>query len=72
MQTSQQLLGAIRGPVMLITLGTLLAIDHNGGIRFVRIWPVLIIVFGILKLAEYLAANRPLTASGAANFGGQQ
>jgi hypothetical protein len=72
MQTNQQLLGAIRGPVMLITLGTLLAIDHNGGIRFVRIWPVLIIVFGILKLAEYLAGNRPLANTGAANFGGQQ
>lgn len=72
MQTNQQLFCAIRGPVMLITLGSLLAIDHNGGIRFVRIWPVLIIVFGILKLAEYLAGNRPLQSAGTANVGGPQ
>lgn len=57
---------------MLITLGTLLAIDHAGGIRFVRIWPVLIIVFGILKLAEYLVVNRPVESAGSANFGGPQ
>jgi hypothetical protein len=43
---------AIRGPVLLITLGTLLAIDQLGAYSFGRTWPALLIVFGILKLAE--------------------
>jgi hypothetical protein len=38
---------AIRGPVMLITLGVLLSIDHFGTIGFGRTWPVLMIVYGI-------------------------
>jgi hypothetical protein len=46
------ILCAIRGPVMLITLGTLLSIDHFGTVSFARTWPVLLIVFGIFKLAE--------------------
>lgn len=46
------ILCAIRGPVMLITLGTLLSIDHFGNVSFARTWPVLLIVFGIFKLAE--------------------
>ena len=46
------LMCAIRGPVLLITLGTLFAIDHAGGFGFGRTWPILIIVFGLLKLLE--------------------
>jgi hypothetical protein len=51
------LLRAIRGPVMLVTLGTLFLIDHSGGIGFGRTWPVLLIVLGILRLAEYTGAR---------------
>jgi len=43
---------AIRGPVLLITLGVLLSIDHFGPVSFARTWPVLLIVFGLFKLAE--------------------
>ena len=43
---------AIRGPVLLITLGALLAVDQFGIYSFGRTWPVLLIVFGIFKLAE--------------------
>ena len=43
---------AIRGPVLLITLGMLLAIDQLGAYSFGRTWPALLIVFGLLKLAE--------------------
>lgn len=43
---------AIRGPIMLITLGALVAIDYAGIYGFWRTWPVLIIVFGVLKLLE--------------------
>jgi hypothetical protein len=57
MEVNSSLLRAIRGPVMLIALGVLLAIDHFGGVGFARTWPALLIVFGLLKLAEYVRAN---------------
>jgi hypothetical protein len=43
---------AIRGPVLMITLGVLLAVDQAGPVGFGRTWPVLLIVFGLFKLAE--------------------
>lgn len=44
---------AIRGPIMLITVGTLVALDYFQGISFLRrTWPVLLIVFGLMKLLE--------------------
>lgn len=43
---------AARGPIMLITLGILLAIHQNTAWGFEQTFPVLIIVFGILKLLE--------------------
>ena len=54
---SPNLLCAIRGPVMLITLGVLLSIDHFGSVPFYRTWPVLLIVFGVFKLAERSGAR---------------
>lgn len=48
---------AIRGPVMLITLGVLLSIDHFGTVSFARTWPILLIVFGIFKLMERSGAR---------------
>ncbi len=53
------LMQAVRGPVMLITLGILLAIDHFGDYNFWRTWPLLIIVFGLLKLLERAVAPPP-------------
>ena len=52
------LLRAVRGPVVLITLGVLLALDHFQSVDFRRTWPVLIIVFGLMKLKETVA-RRP-------------
>jgi hypothetical protein len=49
---------AIRGPLMLITLGGLFAMDYAGGWPVHRTWPLLLIVFGILKLAERMAPRR--------------
>ena len=43
---------SVRGPLLMITLGVLLAVDHLGPFPFWRTWPVLIIVFGLLKLLE--------------------
>jgi hypothetical protein len=48
---------AIRGPVMLITLGVLLSIDHFGNVSFGRTWPVMLIVFGLFKLLERSGAR---------------
>jgi len=49
------ILQAVRGPVMLITLGALLVIDHFGGANFWRISPLLLIVYGVMKLIERVA-----------------
>jgi hypothetical protein len=46
------LLCAVRGPILMITLGVLLAIDQMGNLSFGRTWPILLILFGLMKLAE--------------------
>jgi hypothetical protein len=46
-------LDAIRGPVMLIALGLLLAADQMGRIGIDRTWPVLLILYGLMKVAAY-------------------
>ena len=45
---------AIRGPVILVALGLLLAADQLDRMSFSRTWPVLLILFGLFKLAEHL------------------
>lgn len=57
--TNNSLIQAIRGPIMLITLGSLVAIDYFGIYGFSRTWPLLIIIFGILKLLEKIAEPNP-------------
>ncbi|MBS1874518.1 MAG: hypothetical protein JSU00_14985 [Acidobacteria bacterium] len=56
---SANLIQAIRGPVMLITLGLLFVIDHFGSYGFGSTWPLLVIIFGVLKLAERASAPAP-------------
>ena len=53
--SSNSLIQAVRGPIMLITLGSLVAADYFDIYGFSRTWPLLIIVFGILKLLEKVA-----------------
>ncbi len=43
---------AMCGPILLTTLGVLLAVDYGGQVSFSRTWPALLIVFGLFKLAE--------------------
>ena len=45
---------AIRGPVLLVALGLLMAADQLDRMSFSRTWPVLLILFGLFKLAEHL------------------
>lgn len=54
---SPSLIRALRGPVLLITMGILFAFDQMADIRFASSWPVLIIVFGIMKLGESMAVR---------------
>lgn len=56
MNRSAQFLQAIRGPVLLITIGILFALEQANIISFARTWPLLIIVVGLIKLLERLAA----------------
>ena len=55
---------AIRGPIMLIVLGALVEIDYAGVYGFWRTWPILIIVFGLLKLLEHSGAKPPVSYPG--------
>jgi hypothetical protein len=45
-----EVIAAVRGPVTLITIGTLFAFDHFTPFGFGRTWPVLLIVMGVLSL----------------------
>lgn len=58
MSRSGTLVAALRGPVLLMTLGLILAVDHFGPYGFSRTWPVLIIVIGLMKLLERTFATR--------------
>lgn len=57
MNGNNSLVQAVRGPIMLILLGTLVAIDYFGYQGFSRTWPLLIIVFGVLKLLEKIVVR---------------
>jgi hypothetical protein len=52
--SGSSLLMAIRGPVLLVALGLLMAADQLDRMSFSRTWPVLLILFGLFKLAEHL------------------
>jgi hypothetical protein len=48
---------AIRGPLVLITVGILFAMHQANVISFSRTWPLIIIVVGLVKLVERLLAS---------------
>lgn len=50
---SSALLNAVRGPVMLITIGTLFALDQYSILSFSRSWPAILIVLGLLSLGQW-------------------
>lgn len=59
--SSYALIRAIRGPIVLITLGTLFWLDQSEQLSFGRTWPVLIIVIGVMKLIERMLTPAPPT-----------
>ncbi len=54
------LLQAARGPIMLMTFGGLMALHQSQAVSFERTWPVLIIVYGLMKLLERLFVRPPV------------
>jgi hypothetical protein len=50
MINGNELLRAVRGPIILITIGTLFALDHFTPWGFQQTWPVILIVIGLLTL----------------------
>jgi hypothetical protein len=53
---------ALRGPVVMMTLGTVLALDHFSRFDFGDTWPVLLIVFGLMTLAEHTLGRNDSTS----------
>jgi hypothetical protein len=54
--SSYTVIRAIRGPITLITLGALFALQNFTRFGFDQTWPVLLIVFGLLSLMQRSAA----------------
>lgn len=50
-EQSASLVRAVKGPIILITIGVLFAFDRFTEFRFSQTWPVLLIVVGLLQLA---------------------
>ena len=56
----------LMGPVVLITLGVLFLLGRlQWGLTFWKLWPVLLIVIGVVKLAEAMASNEGHLGPGA-------
>jgi hypothetical protein len=51
-QDSAAFIRAIKGPVMMITVGALFALDNFTSLTFGRTWPVLLVVAGLLSLGR--------------------
>ena len=47
------LLNAIQGPVLMITVGALFALDQNDILGFRQSWPIILIVVGVLQLTRW-------------------
>ncbi len=54
---NNNLFAAIRGPILLIAVGVLFAIDHAGVFGIRQSWPVLLVLVGLLKLLEHLTTE---------------
>jgi hypothetical protein len=50
-------IAAVTGPVLVITLGVLLAASEFGWHRFRETWPVLLIVYGATRAFSYMAPS---------------
>ena len=58
------LVSAIRGPITLITVGVLFALNNFTPFQFHQTWPVLLIVFGVLSLLRRSVEPPPVSPAG--------
>jgi hypothetical protein len=58
MITGNDVIRAVRGPILLITIGTLFAFDHFTPYGFQQTWPVILIVIGLLILVGRATRSR--------------
>jgi Domain of unknown function (DUF5668) len=68
------LIHAIRGPIMLITVGVLFALNQMTDFTFGKTWPALLIVLGLLSLGDHFSGPKsggPISRRDP-NFGGDQ
>ena len=66
--SDRSLVSAIRGPVTLITLGLLFALNNFTSYGFDKTWPVLLIVFGLLSLMRRGMEPEPPRPAPTPNF----
>lgn len=59
-QDSAAFIRAIKGPVMMITVGALFALDNFTSLSFGRTWPVLLVVAGLLSLGRSAYGKGPV------------
>ncbi|MBI2680771.1 MAG: hypothetical protein HYX25_07170 [Candidatus Solibacter usitatus] len=64
MANSSEVIHAVRGPIILITIGILFALDNFTSYGFHQTWPVILIVVGVLTLLA--RASRTSSPSGPA------
>jgi hypothetical protein len=64
------LMRAIRGPIMLITIGTLFALDHMTDFSIARTWPAILIVLGLLSLGDRFSTPKEVVRR--PDFGGSE
>ena len=65
------LMRSIRGPMILITVGVLFALEHMTEFAFGRSWPAIPIVLGLLSLGEHFSARpKEVTSRRDPDFGG--
>jgi hypothetical protein len=65
MDNSNDLVRAIRGPIILITIGVLFALDNFTQYGFQQTWPVILIVVGLLTLLARASRTGPNSGSSA-------
>jgi hypothetical protein len=58
MEDSAALIRAVRGPVIMITVGILFALDEFSVASFSKTWPAILIVVGILNLSRWTGRSQ--------------
>jgi hypothetical protein len=54
------LIRAVRGPILLMVIGALFALDHFTEYQIGQTWPVLLIIAGVLMLLGRLSPSRAM------------